>query len=430
MKNDYLESGKDPFVEVRRNIFRKYYLVKNLNTVPTENYYVFIDSGFKRYVMDVASITVMQVGACIREPNGRLVSLVELIKEPPIDSYIVYTSRKRVEDRFKFDVKVMGLSEGNILVKHSDSLKVSELIMGKIDEFVSSQSRVKVFSKKPRFFIRLSKYITDLIELAYGLKVAVELRRVGVKPVLVLDGTLIKWFSIERVGKSNIDGFDIVIELLKSSGVNPDPYVVKELMSRTIGLAKTSKFTTLARCFELFNSQTSLGKELGLYTNVDLNNVVSVQQTLEALLKQRGLKEFVDETIKIFNRVVFDKNGYCVARFPLTSDGKSIFMVDLYVKDLVLKIDGQSVSLNTPVVMELNERLDKFIPELFSKRSALVGHPPLGYMEVDQAVRLPNNITKRFEELFESYLISRGELPLQPLIQAFQQSLRMRYGYR
>lgn len=392
---------------------------------------MFVDSGFKRYVMDVATITIMQVGACIRDPSGRVVSLKEMINEAPIDSYMFYTSRRRVEDRFEFEVKILGLSDENFLVKFNDSFKISGAVVSRIREFISSSSRAKAFSKKPRFFVRLSKYLSDLIELAYGLKIALELdKKLGIKPVVVLDGTLIKWFSIERLGKTVVDGFDIVVELIRSSGLNVDQTVTSDLLSRTIGLAKTSKFTTLARCYELFSSNASSGGSLGLFTNVNVNNANAVSGTLHGLLKQRGLREFVDETIKVFNRVVFDKNGLCVARFPVSPDGRSVFMVDLYVNDLILKLEGQNLLFNSNVALEANDRLNKFVPELFSRRSGLVGHPPLGYMEVDQAVRLPSNITKKFEEVFEHYLFSKSDLTLQPLIQAIQQSLRMRYGYR
>lgn len=185
---------------------------------------------------------------------------------------------------------------------------------------------------------------------------------------MVLDGTLVKWFAVERAGSGRVDGLNIVSAL---AGI--DVETVKNLLWDVIGLSKTTKFTTIARSYRLFQEFKKISK--GLYTIPNIKNGGTLCETLSKQLstpKKRGL---VEEVVRVINRVVYDRNGVYVARFPLTPDSKNVFVLDLHIPEPILSV-GDEVRFNVNVATQVREVLGEIVNELFRTRSKLTGSRP------------------------------------------------------
>jgi hypothetical protein len=138
----------------------------------------------------------------------------------------------------------------------------------------------------------------------------------------------------------------------------------------------------------------------------------------------------VEEVVRVINRVVYDRNGVYVARFPLTPDSRNVFVLDLHIPEPILSV-GDDVRFNVDVATRVREVLSGVVNELFRIRSKLTGEPPYGYMEVDRVVRF----SKEEDKVFEGALISLVRSSLEDeladvLVQVFSPTTRMRYGYR
>ncbi|MEM1676149.1 MAG: hypothetical protein QXL68_06215, partial [Desulfurococcaceae archaeon] len=147
-------------------------------------------------------------------------------------------------------------------------------------------------------------------------------------------------------------------------------------------------------------------------------------------LNKYSALDFIDETIKVFNRIVYDKHGVYVSRFPITSDFTNVFVADLYSKNQVIGLKSDNIIVNHVEANNINHRIHSIVPNLYIYRSKLIGEPPLGYMEIDGFIRYSRELAIVFENLFLKTMNYIDEPLLKPLIQAFSSTMRMRYGYR
>lgn len=421
LKEDYLVSSRDELVKSIEKIYANYYAVNPLDHVNGDSWFIFVDAGFKPYVLDIAVIMPIQIGALIRDDKGVIRKISDIMDKPCTDSIILHAGRRRVRAEHDFRITVSPMSRENLLFHDSVACsRVSEEISGIIKRFTGSTG----LTRRSRFFVKLANYVESLIELAYGLKTYTVFReKLGVDPYVVLDGTLIKWFSIKK--KVDYDGLDIVAAILET-----DVREVKVLLNRVIGLSKTTKFTTIARSYSTFRkTDGSLSMEKGLYTTIDTAKAFDAVNELENLVKTYALESFVKETVRTLCRIVFNKYDVYVARFPVTADRRTIFITDIYVDKPIIKVEHGNVYLDVNVANEVNDRLKRVVPQLFARRSKLASEPPYGYMEVDQLVRLPSKLSRVFETALIEYMRSLKDPVLTPLIQAFTTTLYMRYGY-
>lgn len=420
LKEDYVVSSGNELVKSIEKVYSNYYAVNSIEHVDERDWFIFVDAGFKPYALDIAVVMPTQIGALVRDSEGKLSLVSQILGKPSTDSIILYTSRRRLRTDFDFRISITPMSSENLLF-HDNSVcnRISVDLSAIIREFAGSTG----LTRKARFFVRLANYVESLVELSYGLKIYMEIKeRLGVESYVVLDGTLIKWFGVEK--KIGYDGLDIVSTILETSVSD-----VKNLLNRVIGLSKTTKFTTIARSYSTFRKALGSMDGEGLYTTVDTSKAIEAVNELKSLINRFALKSFTKEIIKTLCRVVFNQHGVYVARFPITTDGNTVFIMDVYVDKPILKIERNLVELDPNAANEANARLERIIPSLFSKRSRLAGEPPYGYMEVDQIVRLPGKLSRVFEEALISYMRSLRDPELNPLIQAFTTTLRMRYGY-
>uniref|UniRef100_A0A7C4HA76 NurA domain-containing protein n=2 Tax=Staphylothermus marinus TaxID=2280 RepID=A0A7C4HA76_STAMA len=424
LKNDYLETSSDYFTQTRSFVFNNFYSVKPLVSIDSslKKTFLFIDAGFKIYELDVALIIPIQISGLFRDENGLLLSIDKLFDKPVVDTFIIYASRKRLGDEYVFSIDIKCLTDRTLLFEtESDCIETSNDLNKLVAELVTFRKH-----RAPRFFSKITKYVEGLIEIAYGLKLREFLKKTyGYEPVVVYDGTLLRWFSIRRRG-FNIDGLDIISEILKREAIS----VIDELMN-VIGLSKTTKFTTIARSYGLFSSYSNTWtSSRGLYTDINIDGLKLVVEKLLEVLNKYSALDFIDETIKVFNRIVYDKHGVYVSRFPITSDFTNVFVADLYSKNQVIGLKSDNIIVNHIEANNINHRIHSIVPNLYIYRSKLIGEPPLGYMEIDGFIRYSRELAIVFENLFLKTMNYIDEPLLKPLIQAFSSTMRMRYGYR
>lgn len=420
LKHDYLSSRNDELVRVRDQALKSYYEVKSMSA--SSEYFTvgFVDAGFYPYKTDISFIIPIKIGALLRDSNGELLTINEVLNRSSVENMVLYSSRRPSGEKYEFRVKVRSATSNSLLFeKRGDDLIASQEINRFIREFVRPSLK-----KEPTFFTKFTKYVEGLIELAYAVKLLYKAREAGLKiRYLVLDGTLIKWFAIERAGSGRVDGLNIVSVL---AGLEVE--TVKNLLWNVVGLSKTTKFTNIARSYRLFQDLKSASR--GLYTapNVGGGETVCRILTEQLLIPER--RNLVKEIVRIVNRVVYDRNDVYVARFPLTPDCKNVFVLDLHVPEPIISV-SDTVRFNTGVATYVKRVLEEVINELFRLRSKLVGEPPYGYMEVDRVVRFSREESKVFEDTLISLARTSLENELADvLVQVFSPTTRMRYGYR
>lgn len=420
---DYLNSRNDESVRIKNEVFNTYYEVKEIGLPGKPSVVGFVDAGFKPYRTDVSMVIPIRLGALLRTEDGGLLSVNEVLNKPSTEGLVLYSSRRATGEAFEFRVKVRSSSGDSLLFERSgDDTVASQELSRFVREFISSSLK-----ERPGFFTRFTLYIEGLIELAYAVKLLDDVKHeAGVDPkCVVLDGTLIKWFAVRRGSAGAIDGINVLSVL---TGLEPNN--IKDLLWRVVGLSKTSKFTSIARSYSLFRKA---GIEVrgsgGLYALPNAGGGDRVCRLLSELLTDPRKRVFAEETVRILNRIVYDRNGVYVARFPLTPDRRNIFMLDVHTPEALISV-GDGVKLNINTLNQVRQLLEGVVNELFRSRSKIVGEPPYGYMEVDRLVRFGGEESRSFERLLIG-LISSGldEELSEVLAQVFSPTTRMRYGY-
>ncbi len=423
LRRDFIETQQDPLITLRREVFHNYYAVENISKYADKIPIAFVDAGFKPYQLDVSIIIPIQIGAVIRDENGELHRVKKLLDKPIHDFLLLYSGRRRSGDKYVFTIKIKSFHDNSLLF---NTRQEAEEATKRINTLLSSVGKLDVF-KGPKFFVKLTKYIEGLLELAYALKLLMMLEERGdiIPSYVVLDGTLIKWFSI-RKSPTGIDGLDILSAIL---GMEVDE--IKKYLFRIVGLSKTSKFTNIIRSQSLFH--TKKPRDLsgrGLYSLIDLEGIHEASRILEDRLKGKAIKKFVEETINIFNRIVYNKYGVYVARFPLTTDFRNVFMLDIYLDQPIMSIKDEKIIVNENRASSVNPYVSYIVNTMLQYRTRIIGEPPFGYMEVDNIVRLRDDTRKFIEQALIRVLRTQDDLTSRILEQVFSPTTRMRYGYR
>ncbi len=434
IKNDFIETTNDEYIELRRRIYNAYYDVSILsNTSP--QVIAFVDGGFKLYQLDVSIIIPLQIGAYIRvNDDSRLRTVTDLLNKPITDTILLYSSRRRENDKYKFKIKIRSLQKTNLLFDKDNPVDEATR---KINNLISEISGLSE-SKAPKFFMKLTKYIEGLLELAYTIKLLMKLDEEN--PLdqkvsyAVLDGTLIKWFSIKTQKKfKDIDGLDILAAIL-----NTETYKIKDYLFRIVGLAKTTKFTNIIRSQTLFLSKINeedIYKEnsYGAYTLINIDSLHSIRDKLNSFLEKYRATKFINETLYLFNRIVYNVHNIYVARFPITTDFHTIFMLDIHIDRPIIWFDeirDKGVNVNIDYAKKVNPYVSYVVSTLCHKRSPNQVRTPAGYMDVDQLVRFTEPLRSFFEEMLIQVLSKYDDLTFRILRQVFTSTVRMRYGYR
>lgn len=419
LKHDYLSSRNDELVAVRDQVFKSYYEVRSMSASNEHFTIGFVDAGFYPHETDIFFIIPMKIGALLRDSNGKLLTINEVLNRSSIDNVVLYSSRRPSGDKYEFRVKVRSVTNNSLLFeKRGDDLIASQEINRFIREFVRPSLK-----RKPAFFTKFTRYVEGLIELAYAVKLLYKAREAGLKMrYVVLDGTLIKWFAIERAGSGRVDGLNIISAI---TGLEVE--TIKNLLWNVVGLSKTTKFINIARSYGLFQDLRSVSR--GLYTVPNVGGCEAVCRILAEQLLIPERRDLAREIAKMVNRVVYDRNGVYVARFPLTPDSEKVFFLDLHIPEPIISV-SDAVRFNASIAIYAKRVLEEVVNELFRLRSKLMGEPPYGYMEVDRVVRFRREEIEVFKNILISLVRSSIEDELADvLVQVFSPTTRMRYGY-
>lgn len=423
LRHDFIETQQNSLITLRRNVFHYYYAVESISRYADKIPVAFVDAGFKPYQLDVSIIIPIQIGAVIRDEDGKLHRVKKLLDKPVHDFLLLYSGRRRSGDKYSFTIKIKTFHDNSLLF---DTRQEAEEATKRINALLSSVGRLND-SKGPKFFAKLTKYIEGLLELAYALKLLMMLEERGsiVPSYAVLDGTLIKWFGIRR-RPTSIDGLDILSAILDMEADE-----IKKYLFRIVGLSKTSKFTNIIRSQSLFHAKKPRHLSgRGLYSLIDLKGIHEAGRILEDRLKEEAIKKFVEEIIKIFNRIVYNNYGVYVARFPLTTDYRNVFMLDIYLDQPVMNIKDEKIIINNNIISSINSYVSYIVNTMLQYRTRIISEPPFGYMEVDNIVRLRDDTRKFIEQALIRVLRTQDDLTSRILEQVFSSTTRMRYGYR
>ena len=433
LKQDFIETRKDKYISLRREIYNHYYSVNPITNI-VSNPIAFVDGGFKPYQLDVSIIIPLQIGAYVRistEKKGILKTVKEVLDIPVTDSILLYSSRRRKGNKYIFRVRIKSFQKIGLLF---DKDNPDDEVSRKINDLLSEFSGLNE-SKSPKFFVRLTKYIEGLLELAYAIKLLMKIDEENPLdqpvPYAVLDGTLIKWFSVKTQKKiKGIDGLDILAAIL-----NTEIDKIQKYLYRVVGLSKTTKFTNVIRSQALFLSKIEENEDeqfpYGAYTMVNTNALNAICDKLNSFLDKYAATDFVLETLKLFNRIVYNLHNIYVARFPITTDFRNVFMMDIHIdKPIIWLNEKNKVEVNIEQARNVNPYISYIVNTLCYYRTPVPGEPPHGYMEIDGLVRLTESIRSLFENALISILRKYDDLTSRILEQVFSPTTRMRYGYR
>lgn len=425
LREDYIASREDIYVKVRREVFKNYYLVKRIQELQSATI-GFVDAGFKKYKLDVSMIMPIHLGGVIRDLEGNILTLNNLLEEPPTDMLLLYASRRRHRGGYRFKFRLKSLHKRTFLLGDEAEAEEANKRLNEILEL----SGLTLSKKTPKIFVKLTRYIEGLIELAYAIKLLMKLEDKGYDiNYIVLDGTLVKWFSIRRAEKpQRIDGLDIVAAILGEKIDDIKPY-----LSRIIGLSKTTSFTRLVRSHELFYCKLvdpGVPRD-NLYSLIDVDGVKHASRLLTDFLSEHAAKDFVLETIHILNRPVYFYHGIYVSRFPLTMDGMNVFTIDVYLEKPIIDLKGEKAVISGDQwIASVNSNIMYIVQSLFSQRTRIYAEPPRGFMEVDNLVRFRPELQALFEQALLAALSQADDLTARILRQVFTSTMHMRYGYR
>ena len=272
--------------------------------------------------------------------------------------------------------------------------------------------------------------IEGLIEIAYGIRLIQYANEID---KVVIDGTLIKWLRPKRERlKAEGDGLNVLAAIL-----DEEIDIVKKYCLRgVIGLAKTTRFTTLSRSMSVFREHLRPGKGLyEYYTSVNTEGLNELQKLLrmaETGEFNGGLRvphDIIVSIIKKFNTCVFPAHELWVARFPLTMDGMYVMVLDTYIEKPIVNYE---VHVDKDMANEVNKRVKESVSKVFYAKSPLTGRPPTGFMELDENVRVTGEVKRDIENYMLAVVLRRYAMddPVKWIIlQAVQGASRMRFGY-
>ncbi|WP_434731070.1 hypothetical protein WLZ34_05590 [Thermogladius sp. KZ2Tp1] len=414
MLEDYRNLGKVEVFRVRDDFFRSFY-------VPTpfrggvDQTVVFVDSGHtgKSYSTDSFYLVLMNVGGVLR--NGEKIEYFgHRAGGPEVEGYILYASI--TSDGFK--VTIHPLDDNSLLVDTSRAEVVSKSLTSLVTRGYSGFLRggLDFWEVGVKYFRRVANYLISLVELSYCVKVLSTIK----DSICVLDGTLIRWFGAVKLRAwLGFDGLDIASIL---SGVSREE-ILSRYLWRIYGIAKTTKFTVIAR------SRALLSTVGGGYGSISLESVERAAKFLRDLGARS--KSFTEHLLNIVNPPVFHSDDYTIhaLRTPVTVDGVNVFMFGLYTRGPLIDI-RQAYAVNEGVVGDSSGRLSTAVESIFARLTRAPGYPPLGFLEVDALVRLKKEyITNKFEPRMLVSIIEQTGGKYHPLAEFFRPGFEKRLGY-
>lgn len=431
LHEDYVKAHESLVVSIRSILYSRFYKVAPIRVVKQEKPVVFVDSGIFTESTNVSSLTLMRLGAIVREENGRLVTLAHYSGKPSaksIETLIVYSNIgwDGLIPVFKFSIEPV--DEHSLLFNEGDTDRVSREVSWIINRGIKESFEIKKPGQSPRkvarYLMNIHKYIISMLEVAYLARI-LEFISDGIG---VVDGSLQRWFGVKYAGMPPVDGFSILSVL---SGVGKSK--LKEiLIDKVTGLTKTSSLTSLASAYSLFMGNSIVSKS-GAYGYVDSESAGNAATVLKEIVEKMGV-DLGREAAAVFNRIVFQKKDEVELwrfRVPVASEGfQRIFHAEYYIDKPIITVSSSGVKVNEDLAGKLGEKAHYTVNQVFSKVSGISGTPPYGLMEVDRMVRLDRDKSRVYHEVLILALrraVGRGN---HPLIQAFEASLRMRYGYR
>ncbi|MEM2025291.1 MAG: hypothetical protein QXW94_03270 [Desulfurococcaceae archaeon] len=413
MRSDFAYSSSKGIVRDREQVYRAFYKVSPISSYQDKPI-IFTDAGFHSLEADVSSLIVVNVGAQIRRENGVLQSLSDILDYPPYETYFMYGRLVQENGSPLFFLQILPLDECPLLLNEGKAAEASR----EITEMLNRGYRGGIdIERSTKLFRKFVKYTEGLLELAYALKLAEQVR---VNTVSVVDGTLARWFGVKTIKFLGLEGLDILIAL---TGLSREDLISR--LSNICGLVKTTKFTSVARARWLFKNTTK--SPSGLYTYIDEGSVEKAAELLSDIRRKYGEKS-AHETISIFNRVIHAKSGIYSTRFPLTTDGTLIMHLELHSNNPVIEYDQTNKEIRTypKTANELMKRINEFTSNITAYRTPEEGLPPHGFMEVDRLVRIPNKLFFAIEELFRHTIREEtGEMG-HPLEYLFDVTRKMR----
>ncbi len=421
VKSDILATREDPLTGLFNEVYGSFYRAETLEE-GWEAPVGFVDAGFRSYAFDVMSLSYVQVGGLIRTEDGRLEPLRSFVGETPVmDTYIIYVTRRRVAGgegpHYVFRAGIKTPDERTLLFgSRRDVEEASRRVSDTL-----SRLHLDVSYRSQKQFRKITEYLEGLLELAYAIRLYEYASREAGVEYVCLDGTLLRWFSIRGRGV-RADGLDILAAML---GVNPAEALGK--LSRIVGLSKKTNLLSVMRARSVLRGRN-------MYANVSLAGAEKAAATLRWVVREGYKyngepleKSLVDQITMVINRPVFPAHGVWVARFPLTMDGENVMVLDLYRPGPILEANGE---LDRELARRTIEDVRRTANTLYAYREPLEGEPPLGFMKVDEMVRLRTGESRVIETLLLEAARRTGDRDAMSIAASLASTLRMRYGYR
>lgn len=433
------EVSEDQITKLIEESFNMYYRVAKLKELSGAKL-AFVDAGIYPLDLDVATVLYIQLGSMIRDVNGSLKSinsLKGLEKYPALERILLSVTRKRTLSegavKYSFNIELRTPENNSLLLGNNVEAKRISRELTSALEILGLTTEYK----RSSLYRKLSKYIEGLLEIAYGIKLVEE----GSLNRAIVDGTLVRWMQPRKMKERyeiDVDGLDVLSIILGEK-----PSKIREYcLDRLVGLAKTTKFTTISRAMKLFENKIKRERYYELYTLVNELNLNSLK-LMFALAENEGWsdknrvpRETIESIIRKFNTKVFPVHELWVSRFPLTMDGTHVMVLDVFAEKptigYVRKAGARVLQTFPEFARELNSRINKIVKEVFYVKSPLPGRPPSGLMEIDENVRINEDLRR----IFKSHMVTaaikcsrQNAVSLKVLLQIIAGSTRLRFGY-
>lgn len=417
MRSDFASSSENEIVRDRETVYRSFYKVSPIEIVEQDKPITFVDGGFYIAETDVSTLIFMNIGGLVRDEDGRLRNPADLTDHSIVDSFFLYGRWLDKGTGIEYSVRIFPLEEEELLLSESLAEKVSSEITIMVNNGIRERNKLKAI----KLFKRLVKYMEGLMEVAYAIKLA---RYLATDAIIVVDGTLVRWFGVEQIKSFGFEGLDILQVLTRISR----EHLLRSLLG-VYGFVKTTKLTSIARARWLFKN--SVLNPTGLYAYTDSESVENAALLINQVIRKKYGDEAAREMTRLFIRIVHPLSGVWVARFPVSTNGSTILHFETHLDKPLLEYsyDLKITKSNPELADKLKDRLKYVIENIMAVRTASMSKLPYGFMETDQYVRIPLNVYYRLEDLFVNIIRNETGEEGHPLEHLFGATRRMRLGY-
>jgi len=418
LRDDYISSRRSGIIGDRERVYREYYDVKPVVPHKQSRLVIFVDAGFHILETDVIVLQLVNVGGAVRGGDGRLLYPPQLGDYDVTEPLVLYGRWTSEEGEESFKIRIVPITDKGLLFTDERAEKASEAIT----KIINERSKLAISTvKRLRLYRRLVRYLEQLIEIAYALKLQ---DLVGKHSLVFVDGTLARWFSVKHGLKFfDFDGFDLLEVLTGGSGDQ-----LRERLMGVYGLVKQTKITSIARARWLFSS--SVSNPLGLYASTNPERADRASHIINNEVRKKYGEEAGEELVKLFNRVIHPKHEIWAARFPLTTDGTSILHLEMHLERPIISYKvGYGALPNGDSAKRASEEIPLIVEDLLACRTSINWKPPFGFMEVDEKVRISTRLLHRIEDLFISIIRRETGVVGHPLEYLFDLTRKLRLGY-